>query len=332
MKKIIKYFCLALFSLLWVIGCNPTLSREALELGLTKDSYRYGDLYRLSNLAQFKQLTQACPKKFAGNTPKNNIALYIIGDSFSEKQRIDKNDFGVESYLRTHWADSLETPLDTAKRNILILETVERHFREHFAEPVRTLKIRSSSVQNQQTASGDESKSWEKILKDSEQALTDFLFSDNFFLQLKEWKAALNLYWFGRHNDQVALSPDGKNILFCWDTDSTRITSCFNPLPDNELSKLIKGVNEAKDHYRSLGFDEVYLAIIPNKTTVVAREMGTYNHLVERVQNHSALQVPIINVWSLFNQHADEVYARSDTHWSCYGQGIWVEKVNEILK
>lgn len=332
MKKIIRYFCLFFFSMLWVIGCHPTLSRAAFELGFTQDSYRYGDLYRLSNLAQFRQRPQTCPKPNLSNVPKNNIALYIIGDSFTEKQRIDKNDFPVESYLRTHWADSLEVPLDTAKRNILILETVERHFREHFAEPVRTLKISSVSPQTEQTATEAETKSWDKILKDSEEALSDFLFTNDFFLRLKEWKAALNLNWFDRHSDQIELSPDGKNILFCWDTDSTRLTSSFHPLPDSVLTKLVHGVNAAKDHYRSLGFDEVYLTIIPNKTTIVARDMGTYNHLVERVQSHPALRTPIIDVWQLFNQHSTEVYALSDTHWSCFGQRIWVEKVNEILK
>lgn len=332
MKKIISYFCLIFFSLLWIIGCHPTLSRAALELGLTQDSYRYGDLYRLSNLAQFRQRSQICPKQDFSGKPQNNTALYIIGDSFTEKQRIDKNDFPIEGYHRAHWADSLTVPLDTAKRNILILETVERHFREHFAVPVRTLKVSAASPQTEQTVAHSDPKSWERILKDSEEALADFLFSNDFFLRLKEWKAALNLNWFDRHNDQVTISPDGKNILFAWDTDSTRITSSFYPLPDSELINLIKGVNEARDHYRSFGFDEVYLTIIPNKTTIVARKMGTYNHLIERVQNHPALRTPIIDVWPLFNQHSTEVYALSDTHWSCFGQKIWVEKVTEALK
>ncbi len=332
MKRIIQYSCLAFFSLLWVIGCHPTLSREAFERGFTPDSYRYGDLYRLANLPQFKQRTEACPKKYAGHSADNNIALYIIGDSFTEKQRIDKNDFGVERYLRTHWSDSLEVQLDTAKRNVLILETVERHFREHFAAPVRTLKISTHMTSDAPLVTDAKATDWEKVLQQSEEALTSFLFSSDFFLRLKEWKASLNLVWFGRHNDQVAISPDGKNILYCWDTDSTRITSSFKYLSDGELDTLIMGVNQAKDHYRALGFDEVYLSVIPNKTTIVAPEMGRYNHLVERAQKHPDLQVPIIDIWPLFNRHSKEVYALSDTHWTCYGQGIWLEKVNEALK
>lgn len=342
MKQLANYSLLFVFSLLWVVGCNPTLRRTAFEWGLTEDSYRYGDLYRLSNLAQFKQETEACPKKFAGNRSKSNTALYIIGDSFTEKERINADDFNTNGYLRIHWSDSLTISLDTAKRNILVLQTVERHFREHFAMPVHSFRVENEqrSVSTSQKTNEvpisdfflEVYNETEKNLKESEEGLTSFLFSGDGFLRLKEWKAAINLYWFDRHNDQVALSPDKKNILFCWDTDSTRITSSFNYLPDNELQKLIRQVNQAKDHYKKQGFDEVYLSIIPNKTSIVAPEMGKYNHLVERVQTHPLLKTPFIDSWTSFSQHRQEVYSNSDTHWNCKGQAIWLEKMNEVIQ
>lgn len=342
MKPFAKYAILFIFSLLWIVGCHPTLRRAAFEMGMTKDSYRYGDLYRLSNLAQFKQATEACPKKFAGNRSKTNTALYIIGDSFTEKERINADDFNTNGYLRIHWSDSLNISLDTTKRNILVLQTVERHFREHFAVPVHSFRIANEQSSASATQKAKEVQvsdfflnlynDAEKTLKESEESLTSFLFSGDFFLHLKEWKAAINLYWFGRHNDQIALSPDKKNILFCWDTDSTRITSSFNYFPDSELKKLIQQVNQVKDYYQKQGFDEVYLSIIPNKTSIVAPEMGKYNHLVERVQTHSLLKMPFIDSWTPFSRHRYEVYSLSDTHWNCKGQAIWLEKMNEVIK
>ncbi len=314
-----------------MIGCNPMLRQKAFDLGLTKDSYRYGDLYRLSNLPDFKQLTQACPKQ--SNLPKTNTSLYIIGDSFTEKARVDSLDFVAKNYLRTHWNEPLTIQLDTTKRNILVLQTVERHFREHFVDSVRVLKIgKSQKVVPQGEASIFSLDYWDKVLGESEEALTSFLFSGDVFLTLKEWKASLNLAWFDRHNDQVALSPDGKNILFCWDTDSTRITSSFKYLPDSELDSLIKGVNQTRQHYLSLGFDEVYLSIIPNKTSIVAPSMGPYNHLVERVQQYPSLQAPVLDIWPAFTQNSQQVYSLSDTHWTCFGQSIWVKKVNDVLR
>ena len=342
MKPFAKYTILFIFSFLWIVGCHPTLRRAAFEMGMTKDSYRYGDLYRLSNLAQFKQATETCPKKFAGNRSKNNAALYIIGDSFTEKERINADDFNTTDYLRIHWNDSLNISLDTTKRNILVLQTVERHFREHFAVPVHQFKIgngRPSASAPQEVKEVQVSDFFlelyneaEQTLKESEESLTSFLFSGDVFLRFKEWKAAINLNWFGRHNDQIAISPDKQNILFCWDTDSTRITSSFKYLPDNELKKLIQQVNQTNDYYKNQGFDDVYLSIIPNKTSIVAPNMGEYNHLVERVQQHPLLKTPFIDSWTPFSQHPQAIYSLSDTHWNCTGQAMWLEKMNEVIK
>ncbi len=345
MKQLAKYSILLVFSLLWVVGCHPIFRRAAFEWGLTQDSYRYGDLYRLSNLAQFKQPTEVCPKKFANTHSKNNVALYIIGDSFTEKERINASDFNTNGYLRLHWNDSLHTSLDSSKRNILVLQTVERHFREHFAAPVHQLIIdngRHTASESQKDVAVQQSnvqdiflmayKDAEKILKESEESLISFLFSGDFFLRFKEWKAALNLHYFGRHSDQVALSPDGKNILFCWDTDSSRITSSFKYLPDNELINLVQQVNQTREYYRKQGFNEVYLSIIPNKTSIVAPEMGNYNHLIERVQQHPLLQTPFIDIWTTFSKNRQTVYSLSDTHWSCQGQMLWLEEINRRLE
>jgi hypothetical protein len=288
-------------------------------------------------LAQFKQLTQSCPKKFTKKDSNNNVALFIIGDSFTEKERINATDFNVSSYLRIHWNDSLNITIDTNKRNVLVLQTVERHFREHFAIPIKNLNV--VKVTKKQVAQNISLQylllsiynDWENTLKESEESLSSFLFSSDLLLQLKEWKAALNLSWFGRHNDQIAISPDGKNILFNWDTDSTRITSSFKELPENELSLLIQQANQTRNHYLSLGFDEVYLSIIPNKTSIVAPEMGDYNHLVERVQQHPKLSIPYINIWDSYTNHRKEVYSLGDTHWSCKGREIWLEETNKVL-
>jgi uncharacterized protein YcgL (UPF0745 family) len=345
MTQLAKYSLLFVFSILWIVGCHPTLRRAAFEAGLTQDSYRYGDLYRLSNLAQFKQPTEACAKKFANTRQKNSVALYIIGDSFTEKERINVDDFNANGYVRIHWNDSLHTILDTTKRNILVLQTVERHFREHFAVPVHQLIIdngQHATLESQKDADVQQLNTQnfflktyqdaEQVLKESEESLVSFLFSGDFFLRFKEWKAALNLHYFGRHSDQVALSPDGKNILFCWDTDSTRITSSFKYLPDSEVISLVKQVNQAREYYRKQGFNEVYLSIIPNKTSIVAPEMGNYNHLIERVQQHPLLQTPFIDIWTTFSQHRQTVYSLSDTHWNCQGQMLWLEEINRRLE
>ncbi|MFN4147438.1 MAG: hypothetical protein ACK4GN_16545 [Runella sp.] len=326
--KLFKYLSLIVFSVLWVGSCHPDLRHLAYDWGWYADDYRYGDLYRLSSLSKFKEPTAVCTKLYKDSL-KNNTALYLIGDSFTEPARINSDDFVAARYERVHWAESLVVELDTHRRNVLILQTVERSFRQHFEQPVRQIKFEKP---NSNTIEKTISKSWSKILEESEEAITSVLFSNDFFLKIKEWKADFNLHYFARHNDQVALSPDGRHILFCWDTDSTRLTSCFYPLPQAELDQLIKVANQTRAFYLSKGFDEVYLSIIPNKTSIVAPNMGQYNHLVERVQQHPQLQLPTIDVWKYFTENAQSVYSKSDTHWNCHGQNYWVKQINKVLK
>jgi len=335
MKRFLKYLFLFVGTGVWVIGCVPTFRKAVFEWGLTKDSYRYGDLYRLSNLSHFKQEQLPCPSTTTFDTSSSKTALYIIGDSFTEEQRVSKNDFKVKSYKRIHWNENASISLDTSQHNVLVLETVERHFREHFAQDVRNFALAPTHKPTPDFSFegwlAESYQAFENILKESEEALTSFLFSGDIFFTVKEWKADFNLYWFGRHNDQVALSPDKSQLLFVWDTDSSRITSSFKPLPEIELKKLIHQVNVTRRYYRSLGFDEVYLSIIPNKTSIVAPTMEPYNHLVERVQRDSSLQTPFIDVFTVYNQRPTLVYSLSDTHWSCEGRAVWLEKINGSL-
>ncbi|MFN3489444.1 MAG: hypothetical protein ACK4YV_09935, partial [Emticicia sp.] len=132
MTKIYRIGTLIVFLLLWYLGFSGSTAKWLHEKGITKDDYRYGDLYRMSNLAQFKEPLEQCP--VPQNLPSGNTSLIIMGDSFTEKERIEKNHFkGLSSYNRYFITDTVNVKLDESKRNILIIETVERHFRERFA-------------------------------------------------------------------------------------------------------------------------------------------------------------------------------------------------------
>jgi hypothetical protein len=78
-----------------------------------------------------------------------------------------------------------------------------------------------------------------------------------------------------------------------------------------------------------LGFDEVYLSIIPNKTSVLAQDLGEYNHLIERMEGNKDLKMPVISVYADFMKK--NLYLKGDSHWNCEGQQIWIDKVNERL-
>ncbi|TAE93750.1 MAG: hypothetical protein EAZ70_08680 [Runella slithyformis] len=321
---ILSYTLILLVSGCWFLGCNPTVLPASYQAVWLPDSYRYGDLYQMAFLKDFKEKTVPCAKKYAAASAKKSIHLYIIGDSFTDQERIDNDDFVSQKLTRVHWAGKQQIQLDTTKHNVLILETVERHFREKFVDSVRNFEIASQIPK----IATHEPKAW---YKDIETKLEATLFSSDFFLMFKEWKAALTLHWFGRMHEHVNIAPDGKNLLYISDTNPKALTSSFHPFSDQDLKTLVQGVNKTRQYYLKAGFDEVYLAIIPNKTSIVAPQIANYNHLIERVQQHPQLQVPAVDCWQIFRQANTPVYLKGDTHWNCTGQTLWLEKVNEAL-
>ncbi len=326
-KSAVKYLSLVFFSAIWGVSGVPALRKIIAQTGIVADDYRYGDLYRLSNLGQFKE-------KVVYNSPQNTLtqpktkhqSLYIIGDSFTEANWINKNDFAIDSFVHIPWYKTQSVSLDTSQYNVLILESVERHFREHFGKPVQNIRL--DNYKNAQTGLMADI---EKVLGAIEETLESLWLSGDWCLVFKEAKAKLNYTFFDRTNDKVSVSKNKKNLLFRLDTDSTLVNSCFNKILDSEIDSLVQTVNQTSEYYKANGFDAVYLSVIPNKTSIVAANDGPYNHLVERIQKHPKLTVPAINVWADFNKIPDKTYLRGDSHWNNTGRDIWLQKANELI-
>ena len=352
-----RYLILLIVSILWLGGCSREVMQTLYKTGVIADDYRYGDLYRLSNLPQFKDPVQPCPPdpglpRPELSAPGQKTALYVIGDSFTEPERLSRRDFPDSDFLRTKWENKNTVTLDPAKQNVLLIETVERHVREHFAQPVDNLTIipnTSTSADGQLhqprqktiPVSADNRASHVSVTrqlsdfiqsKGIEERLETVLFSHDVFLWFKELKASLNLNRFGRVAPTVGISQNRNHLFAGLDTDTTkRKNSSFIPLPDAELNALIDTINATANRHRGLGFDAVYLSIIPNKASILDPTQGQYNHLVERVEASPRLRVPTISVYADYKRQPTNVYATGDSHWNCTGRRIWVEKVRQAI-
>ncbi len=333
--KILKYSVLFSAIYLWLQAYSPLVYKSS---RLFPDDYRNGDLYHLSYLAQFKEKLPICNSSIKDSVAQN-VNLYVIGDSFTEEQKVRNTDINASKYLNVHWNSQVEIELDTSKRNILILETVERTFRNHFSEEVTNFKFDSkykSELNN----------TWKRKLKDKideiitfifpekdsiEQRFEASLFSYDFILRFREIKAQINHNFFGRIEKKVVLSKDKNHIFFSEEALPTDSRSAFYPLLDSEKDSLILSINLTREKYLKAGFDEVYLSIIPNKVSVLSPDLGTYNHLIERVQNDSKLMIPVIDTYSEFKKKPSKYYLKSDSHWTCEGRNLWLNKVNKIL-
>ena len=286
-SKILKYSVLILTIYLWLQAYSPIIYKSS---RLFPDDYRHGDLYHLSYLPQFKEKLRSCPptKKVSTNS---NVNLFVIGDSFTEEQRVSKNDIIAANYTNIHWSKQADIQLDTTKKNILILETVERTFKEHFSVEVNNFRF-SKVAKKEEIA-----KSWKGVLKEEIQKVVSFifpekdsieqrfeasLFSYDFFLKFRELKASINHQIFGRVEKKVILSEDKNNIFFSEEAFLSDSHSAFYLLDDKEKNILVNNINATREEYLKAGIDEVYLSIIPNKVSILSPEMGKYNHLIDR--------------------------------------------------
>lgn len=333
MKKIVTY-CIVLFTLvLWSGGLSTTVLHGLYQAGIVADDYRFGDLYRLSALPQFKQAQPVCPSTpLSGDTATTH--LYIIGDSFSEEQRISRADFSVSHYQRVAWDHRQRAQLDPSKRNVLVFESVERHFREHFARPVRELAVETDTAQTPATQLPLRRRlSSEFHWTGVEERLESVLFSQDWAFWFKELKARLTFDWFGRVSTGVSESTDGRHLFLRSDTDTTKtLNSSFSRLTDHEVNTLVDSVNAVADWYKRLGFDEVYLSIIPNKASILETSRNDYNRLIERVQQSPKLRVIPIDVFTPYRNANSSPYLLSDTHWNCTGRAVWLDQVRKTAR
>ena len=104
-----KYVFLLLFAFLWYLGFSKDLAQWLFEHNFAKDDYRYGDLYRLSNLAQFRVAVDKCVSTKIEKTP--NTSLILLGNSFTEAGRIDSNNCpcksSVSAKLHPRWGRAM---------------------------------------------------------------------------------------------------------------------------------------------------------------------------------------------------------------------------------
>jgi hypothetical protein len=321
MMKILKYVTLILFAFLWFLGCSKTASKYAYDHHIVEDDYRYGDLYRMSNLREFREKVEKCDQNFTGK--KSNVALYLAGDSFTDEGRLDPKDFASEIYVRGFVAGANKGFTLKGIKNVLVIETVERHFRERFQKPWRNWDIAKKETESVQTL---EEKLLDFKVPYNTQMHESLLFGSDFMMKIREMKAELNLWLFGKTDDKVKLHNG--HLLYYLDVNPG-IHSCFDKIEESEIDLMIKNVNRTYDYYKGLGFDEVYLSIIPNKTSLLAQDLGEYNHLIERIEGNNNLKMPVIGVYQELIKK--NMYLKGDSHWDCEGQQIWVDKVNEKL-
>lgn len=321
MKKKLAYLLLAFALPVFLLsGSNLALNQVKPLLEVLQN--RYGDTYRLCNLRAYKEEV-ALPAPYTYEEAPEDVHLTLIGDSYSFK--IHPTAYRAKSFTHSTWRRPIPEPDPSQARNILVLETTERFTRERLGDITHFLERKRLSEYETR---------WEKLEKvyvlNNEDNLQSISFMDPLSLWLREMKASINQKWFGRIDENVAISNDGTHLYIQETIDSTLATSAFKFLSDDELDMMVENANSLYAFALQMGYDEVYFSVIPNKVTVMDRQYQgmDYNGLIPRLEQNSSLQWPLIKILDWIKA---EHYYLGDTHWNFSGSDIWVKQVNAVL-
>lgn len=335
---------------LFAVALTPFIQQWLDRRGYIPNQYGYGDLYNLTNLPGFKEtdyiananLTEADkPAKRYGD-----VDVYTIGDSFTD---IDTSFYAGNRNAHVWVGGELPkvVTLDTTKKNILVFGFIERvlqerlywpDYRRMFIDagfaPKNPSAVAKKPVKNEPDAATPATSPsvarWllARFGEEISQRLEFVLFNGWLATRFKEAKAQLLLSLFGRVTGGV-ISKDRKHLFYTIEVDTAYVLSAFRHIPDQRLDTLIDNLNTIRRHYLQMGFDEVYLCMIPNKVTVLNPTYGRYNHQIERIEASPRLQLPVISTIDSLRRHPDW-YHLGDGHWNSNGKRFWLRQVNGV--
>ena len=250
--------------------------------------------------------------------------------------------------------------MDSSKINILLIEFSERNVRYLLEESgygdniVKAQTYNKEISTNNDIVSGSDIKA--PVLKAEKMTpqniksqVFEFIFNKKIntniesniwditlFTPIKELKADINYKLFNSVDDNtnVAVSEDGKQLLYEPTIDTSSNMSSFKYLSDSETDTLIDKLNAMYSEGKKMGFKKIYLTIIPNPVSILEPNYNGlgYNELLHRVESSAKLQIPYIDLEPVFNQLKGAVYLNSDSHWNFKGGYIWLSKFNAELE
>jgi hypothetical protein len=268
---------------------------------IRSDRWRYGDLYGLCFLPEYKFKLEPF-KKYPkdNNKPASNKILYITGDSYLADKTLSGafDEFDDVIFLDRRFPFG-PIVLDSTKENYLIMEFAERGLIHYDFDKTFEAKWTESDLKaraNFNTTAPVKGPAfnlpktlWERVNntlfnKNLSRNLELLLFDDKMFTPVKELKATINYKLFNRVDKDVTVSTDKKRLLMNLTVDTASKLSDFRVIPGKEIDTLIKNLDAANTYYRAIGFKKVVLSIVPNPVSIYDEKRMTYNRLIERLE------------------------------------------------
>ena len=316
--------------LLYVAAVNESVFNFLDKSGFVNVKFACGDLYSNTLIPKFKDVDYADSyiPEFKPSFKDTNLVLYLDGDSYTQPGRVDATYFAAGSY---HYGlDNLK--LDSSKTNILILSKTERYFIQDIENEYKNLHSSGAKPIHRLKEFFERNPNPDVFNTQDINQRLEYLMSNNKMVTfIKERKAMLLYELLGETNNQVVVSEKYRMVYLRETTDPHSKKSPYYKLDTSLATKVSEVLNHRYAHYKSMGFDEVYFAPIPEKTRLFPyHESFELNDLFEIMQQDS-IQIPFINVYPKLTSSKELVYAHCDTHWNRHGINVWLSMVDSVL-
>jgi hypothetical protein len=312
-------------------------SRYLQEGNLGSDKYRYGDLYGLSYLPDFRMLkdTSLIVNQFT-SAGRRDTDLYIIGDSYlySYIQMDTANFARSKRVFFRKWSEGGASPIaihPSGNKKVLLIESVERNI----ASVIDLLSVKAHLEEYDAPLTWNESLN--ATLKDAlydprlEQNIDFTLFNFQGLSFLKSLKAQANLDIFKRTTPEVVLSKDHQFLYMKETMDSLQKGSSFYPFSSEDIQVLLGRMTKIEQYAHIRGFDEVIFSLIPNPVAITRTESRRTNQLIVSLSKANHVRLHILDPTQVLAKGGKSYFFKSDSHWNQQGAQAWLNQLNQYL-
>lgn len=275
LRSILRGLALLISGLLLLTALSPRVQRKLDQNGFIPALAPNGDLYQRTFLRQFREENFVQNKTLTeADKPvrrSQNVDLYTMGDSFTE---IDTSFYAGRRNAHVWLTFTKATAnLDRSKKNILVIEVLERLIQQRLhVKPDSTVLIQQGLTDPDTTASSPAKikpptapaagvPMWltARFGSDINYRLEMLFFNSESFVWFKELRAQVLYSWFNRI-PAGAVSRDRQHLFYDLEVDTTYDTSAFRRLSASNMDSVVATINHTRDHYRQMGFNEVYFS------------------------------------------------------------------------
>ncbi len=315
----------------------------------TEGADKYGDLYRLALVSDFKmEIPEVVTAEEASSEEWHDQRIVFIGDSFSETERghkrlpelvagaVDEPLFYVKGNYFPEYFNPLylfrEKHIRRDKNRIVILERVERYIVSTYGQELDADPDLATATEESQSFFTSFADQW---FTHSEQNYQYLLQSSCVTMPVIEVWNTMLFHLSGRISEETPSYSLHPPFLFYYDEivrDST--SSFYYPHPDTLIDAIADNILALHDELASQYNAELIFMPVPTKYTLYHALVSHDRYDLFLPRLCAALKRRGVNTVELYERFAaerDTIYFPTDSHWNARGAALALEQTMNTL-